>query len=440
MTPYPSGPNLNTKLLRRARVRVSAALCGLFAVLCWLESPREPALNDRKSVKHFEGPKPQSALDELYSAHPEARLDAVVAQQGAFLVRAAQLEVARIYSDTRDLPRREEILAIVRVAFSSRVPQTEQSLDAWLAFTVDRPMTSAPSRWEPPLRILPQAHRWMRALKQVRVLTGSLDEGVVRVSLLPRWKQRAERICAADSTKSADHFELPIPIQISLAAWRVGARVGLEEQLVGGKSCRQFVSDLLEIVYPHASPMRPAHLEAFSPWLLRVADNDTSLDEGLETLSRVERLNPNLDLVSAVREFLPSWSSRRVLRLLGAASHNHSMELLYLEKVLARTSNEEDATQAGTSSLAQLNHLYRLIDDFYGGRWARPYHFHGAALVACELTARGYPRLITTVTGSMLGEIYERATSSDGELDAGDIRLHEEGTRYGIEACTEDTI
>ena len=121
----------------------------------------------------------------------------------------------------------------------------------------------------------------------------------------------------------------------------------------------------------------------------------------------MERLDPELDLVAAVRRHLPPGSALDALRLLGVASHNHGVELLLVARQLARPGG----SGAALVLLSRIDHLYRLVDEWYRrspGAAARPYHFHGAALVACELTARGHPPRVVRLTGDLLGELYRR--------------------------------
>ena len=339
-----------------------------------------------------------------YSAHPDLQQDAVFGQQAAFLTRTAQREVATLFRDARDAERRAAILSIVRAA----QPSSDARLTAWLTFMAGPDAAASPVRWEAPDAAMGQAHRWMRVLAQARTASASGDLGVVQIPVLPAWSQRVEALCAEQAP----------------AAW-------LQSKLLGGKTCRTFVADLLGVVYPHADPMRPLHLEAFSPSLAE----DAALRSGLATLRGVRTLNPDVGPVAAVREVLPGWSSLQILRLLALASHNHALEVRLLEHVLAQVPDEKDAARAGQLALSDVGHLYALLGAFYGSRFDKPYHFHGAALVACELIERGYPRPVVALTGNLLGEVYERASAHP---DADDVRLHRDGTRYGLAACAPE--
>ncbi|MBL8951849.1 MAG: hypothetical protein JNK82_13790 [Myxococcaceae bacterium] len=314
-----------------------------------------------------------TALPALASPHPELPRAAVVARHAAFLTAAAQRELRRRWSAEPE--RHAELLATAREAFGTAT--SDAALAAWFA------APPSPGRYEPPARALAQTARWVRAVR---------GTPLVALPLSPRWKTRAEAAC----------LEHPLGD-------------GVERLALNGHTCRELAADVLDVVTPYESPLQPGHLEALSAGLL--ARDDGFLDEGLAALSRVPELDRSRDLVAAVRAHLPGWSPLRVLRLLGAATHNHGIELALLER-------SDDG--------ARLDHLYDLLSAWYGHAHPRPYHFHAAALVACELTTRGYPAWAVALTGDALGETYEAATNGD----AGDVQLHREGTRYGIDVCS----
>lgn len=327
-----------------------------------------------------------------YSAHPEVQAEAVTGQQAAFIVRSAQRALAQMHRDTRDP-------AIVSIAGRALVVQQDARVAGWLAFIAT---TEAPVQWDTPASAIAQAHRWTRALREAG------GSGAVAIPISPHWAQRAEAVCVSHAP----------------AAW-------VQTQLLGGKTCPAFVADVLKVVYPHVDPMRPQHLEAFNPALAE----DATLRAGLAALREVAALDPSVGPVAAVRKALPGWSSLQILRLLALASHNHALELRLLEHAVAHAANEADAVRAGQQVLADVGHLYALLAAFYGPELDKPYHFHGAALVACELIDRGYPRLVVAWTGALLGDAYERAS---GRPDADDVQLHDAGTRYGIAACQRE--
>lgn len=346
----------------------------------------------------------RSALAAQYFAHPELQQEAVVGQQAAFLARTAQRELAVLYRDASDVEQRAAILALARDAFGQEPAPSAARVAALLAFMVE----PRPVQWQTPATAIAEAHRWTRALAQARTVAQSGDHGVVPIPLSAPWAQRAEAQCA----------------QRAPTAW-------LQTQLLGGKSCRTFVADVLTVVYPHVDPMRPTHLEAFNPTLAE----DAQLLQGLARLRGVRALNPDLGPIASVREVLPGWSSLQLLRLLALASHNHALELRLLEHVVGQAADEAAAVRAGQQALSDLGHLYQLLSAFYGPAFDKPYHFHGAALVACELIARGYPRPVVAWTGRALGDVYERASANPV---AEDVQLHEDGTRYGIAACAKE--
>src|SRR5262249_47902206 len=100
---------------------------------------------------------------------------------------------------------------------------------------------------------------------------------------------------------------------------------------------------------------------------------------------------------------------------------------------LSETPNEHDAVRAAIALAQRLNHLYALLE-----KAGRPYHFYGAALVACELVSRGHSPEVTVLAGGALGDLYETATSPNGRPDAGDVALHREGSRYGAQVCSTE--
>jgi hypothetical protein len=377
------------------------------------------------------------AAAETYYAHPELSLEGVVQRQAAVLVDRAQRDVAHMYAGASAETERAATVAAVRRAFQSAQPESDETLEAWLTFTARRP---AP-RGEPdpshlPLdRALGEAHRWLRARAQVQRLVGAPQAPLMQTPLAPDWKKRAEAFCSGDA--AALPAAMPDATKALLGAWRLAARSRLSDALMpDDKSCAQLVADLLDIVHPYADPTRDTHLEALSPALLERDEREPFLQEGLEKLAATERLNPNVDLVSAVREVLPGWSTLRILRLLGALSHNHSIELVLLERALIAGDAEREAVESALRRVTRINHAYHLLNAYNAGAVERPYHQYGAALVSCELVSRGHSMLVTQLAGGMLGELYEAATAGRGELDSNDVARHREGTRYGLKICS----
>ncbi len=139
---------------------------------------------------------------------------------------------------------------------------------------------------------------------------------------------------------------------------------------------------------------------------------------------------------------------RETLLLIGLATHNHSVEL-YIQKILLDlNTNEQVSIRAAQDSLAGINHLYRLLQEFRVKKQIaerRYYHYWGGALVACEMRTRGYNDWVVRLVGKILGTVYEEWSGSFSEIQgesfsgsSEDISLHDRGAAWGSALCSHN--
>lgn len=227
----------------------------------------------------------------------------------------------------------------------------------------------------------------------------------------------------------------------------------IERFLGNNKSCRTLARDLFEIVTPHHSAIGSnrefkGQVEGLSVFLTK--NYLGRIQRLLGKLSHVQSLGTERSEYEAVRAVLHREhpTPRETLLLIGLATHNHSVEL-YIQKILLDlNTNEQVSIRAAQDSLAGINHLYRLLQEFRVKKQIaerRYYHYWGGALVACEMRTRGYNDWVVRLVGKILGTVYEEWSGSFSEIQgesfsgsSEDISLHDRGAAWGSALCSHN--
>jgi hypothetical protein len=245
----------------------------------------------------------------------------------------------------------------------------------------------------------------------------------------------------------------------SLARYLDGAILGK------GKTCSTLVDDLFRIVEPHHIPIDTIYnhngrIEGTAIYVARqflpvgLKPGSSRLFQLFTDLERAKALDPALSTIEALKKALGQrYTSRELITALSAVSHNHGVELYLHKTVLELQDDQAQATALSKQTSAALNTAYALLNAHHSARRAagatdiearpdRPYHFWGGALVACELSARGYRPQVAEKVSAMSGAYYEFLTDkshknsiNDGIKPSFDSELQLEGARFGATAC-----
>ncbi len=432
-----------------------------------------------------------------YFAHPQHAFSTVEEGRGVFLLTEALHLIALVYDSTAK-PYRAEIVArligdpAIREVLGATYGEAPDSkrlskrllmgaIQTWLeSYPIDNAKIGAYAirSWTASYtRVL--AHSLIRlayelagfsAPTEPRQIIEESVSGVTAIDggdLVRQLRSTLASACSMQADESDEDPKMPMAYRWGRVAWRYvpGARSATEYFLGDGKTCESLAQDLMDIVDPKESPLRSlsqkyGQLEGTSKYLARIVLENgfesSQLLLQLHSLSRLDRLDSRLDEASAVKAALnKDVPALELVRLLAMATHNHGLEY-FIEKVaLLITPSPEQSVAYARKALSDLNHFYGLLAQHRRERKdlgvadslvqaARPYHYWGGALVACELAIRGYHPWAAKVISTQLGKIYESSTGSAQELQspeglaakAEDVALHKEGAQTWGSQCS----